>query len=75
MSNFVSVLFFFEWQLSAENATSEPSVYIGSGLVKAYTEEATDPINLMFRIKETLIDAGYIEKHVVDGRLLSIKRI
>lgn len=75
MNDFVPVLFFFEWQMSAENATSEPTVYIGSGLVKANTEEATDPTNLMFRIKETLIDDGYIKEHVIHGRLLSIKRV
>jgi hypothetical protein len=75
MSNFVPVLFFFEWELSAENTTSEPTVYIGSGLVKAYTEEGTDPIKLMLRIKEALIDNGYPNEHVANGRLLNICRV
>ncbi len=75
MDKFVPVLFFFEWQLVTENATSEPTVYIGSGLVKAHTEESTDPVNLMYRIKECLIDAGHEKAAIIAGRLLSIKRV
>ena len=75
MSNFVPILFFFEWQLSADIGRDEPLVYIGSGLVKASTNEQTDPINLIFRIKETLIDDGHHKDHVIRGRLLSIKRV
>ncbi len=75
LRNFEPVLFFYEWQLISEGATDQSVVSIGSGLVMANTEERLAPHNLIFSVKQNLLDNGHDEKAVVNGRLLNIRRV
>jgi hypothetical protein len=76
MSDFMSVLFFFEWELKiVADICNPPELRVDSGLVQIHHEDDLKPSEIIGHIQDDLICKGWKDEVIKEGRLLSIKRV